>query len=245
MVRRWLHITARTFDFKTSVRRLRKEFQIMHIGNKVMRNLGDLFLFFFSDVESNNKKPKAHWTHRIQKRRQALHTNDGSDKFKDSVRGSLQRVFSINIFPLARIQIGILIRLTVNFEHRRDRSVTKLARGLWAMSRCPPFWTPTTIKRTIRTYFTQRRSRCGLTEQMFQIPLVWPVWAVEKAPLPAHEVEGVHQVGATQVLGRGQGHPGGVENQQQQHGHRPWYSGHGKETFFWMEHKKKKSSHIK
>lgn len=66
---------------------------------------------------------------------------------------------------------------------------------------------------------------------MFQIPLVGPVWAVEKAPLPAHEVEGVHQVGATQVLGGGRGHPRGVENQQQQHGHHPWYSGHRKETF--------------
>ncbi len=49
---------------------------------------------------------------------------------------------------------------------------------------------------------------------MSQIPFLESVWTEEKAPLPAYEVEGVDQVGTTQVLGGGQGHPWGMEYQQ-------------------------------
>ncbi|KAK5612931.1 hypothetical protein CRENBAI_004389 [Crenichthys baileyi] len=64
----------------------------------------------------------------------------------------------------------------------------------------------------------------------FQIPLVDSVLTVVKSPLPTNEVEGIHQMRATKVLGWGQGGPWRVEHKQEQHGDCPWYPGHRRGT---------------
>lgn len=147
-------------------------------------------------------------------------------------------MLSLNIFPPARIQIGILIRLSLNFEHTRQRlqrhktSLVSLSNVMLFLSKLPPSRAQLELilHKSNRRSQDHSQSSFGLTKQMFQVPFVESVWTVEKAPFSTYKVEGIHQVGATQVLGGGWGCPRRVEYQQQQHGHRPWYPSHRRGT---------------
>lgn len=127
-------------------------------------------------------------------------------------------MLSLNIFPPARIQIGILIRKHLNIP----LGDIQTARGLRAVSCC--FLLPPPVRTRLELHLHKSnkgsqnlyRSYCSLTEQMFQIPLVVAVWVVEKAPFSAHKVEGVHQVRAAQVPGGGRRSAVRAEHQQQQ-----------------------------
>lgn len=126
-------------------------------------------------------------------------------------------MLSLNIFLPASIQFGIFIRLSLNFEHCVQRLDTQSTTGVLGWCHAVPFWTPT-IKGTIRAYFTQvkkkEKQNGGLTEQMFHITLVGPARIVEKAPFSTHKVEGVHQVGTTQMLEGDRRPPWRAEHQQ-------------------------------
>ncbi len=134
-------------------------------------------------------------------------------------------MLSLNMFPPATFQIGILIRQILNFEHcgqRLQRRSQSQGNVMLFLSELPPSEGQLELilhkshKSQVILHESKLsdKSRCGLTEQMFQIPLVGSVWTVEKAPFSAYEVEGVHQVGAAQVLGGGRGRPWRVQHQQ-------------------------------
>lgn len=112
-------------------------------------------------------------------------------------------MLSLNISLPASIQFGIFIRLSLNFEHGVQRLDTQSMTGVLGRCHAVPFWTPA-IKATIRAHFAQvkrkEKQNSGLTEQMFHIPLAGSARIVEKAPFSTHKVEGVHQVGTTQML---------------------------------------------
>lgn len=112
-------------------------------------------------------------------------------------------MLSLNIFPLARIQIGILIR-HLDFEHGSNRYKATLG-SLAIVMLLQADLLPGRAQLQLILHKTSKthQARYGITKKVFQIPFVGSVWTVEEAPFSTYEVKGVHQVGATQVLRRG------------------------------------------